>query len=179
MPGGCGAGSPQDQWLEADLAANSSENVIALWHKPRYSSGVTTYTDLQPFWDDLYDAGVDLLLVGHDHVYERTAPMKSGATIGSTRSPTPPTGSGSSPSGPEGAALQSGFSPIPPSEVRRDDTYGVLKLTLHATLRLAVPADRGQHVHRLGTGSVHGAPAGPNASPNAPVVNDPRTLPAA
>ena len=41
MPGGCAAGSPQELWLKADLAANSSKNVIALWHKPRYSSGAT------------------------------------------------------------------------------------------------------------------------------------------
>ena len=78
--GGCAAGSAQELWLKADLAANSSKNVIALWHKPRYSSGATNYQALQPLWDDLYAAGVDILLDGHDHIYERFAPMKSGAT---------------------------------------------------------------------------------------------------
>ena len=58
MPGGCAAGSPQELWLKADLAANSSKNVIALWHKPRYSSGATQYQAVQPLWDDLYAAGV-------------------------------------------------------------------------------------------------------------------------
>ena len=75
------AGSAQELWLEADLAANSGENVIAVWHKPRYSSGATNNQALQPLWDDLYAAGVDILLDGHDHIYERTAPMKSGATL--------------------------------------------------------------------------------------------------
>ena len=58
--------------------------MIALWHKPRYSSGATQYQAFQPLWDDLYAAGVDILLDGHDHIYERTAPMKSGATLGSS-----------------------------------------------------------------------------------------------
>ena len=83
VPGGCAAGSAQEHWLEADLAANSGKNVIAIWHKPRYSSGATNYQTLQPLWDDLYAAGVDILLDGHDHIYERTAPMKSGATLSS------------------------------------------------------------------------------------------------
>ncbi len=80
VPGGCGAGSAQELWLKADLAANGGKNVIALWHKPRYSSGATNLQALQPLWDDLYAAGVDILLDGHDHIYERFAPMKSGAT---------------------------------------------------------------------------------------------------
>ncbi len=77
------AGSAQELWLKADLAANSGKNVIALWHKPRYSSGITDYQPVQPLWDDLYAAGVDILLDGHDHIYERTAPMMSGATLAS------------------------------------------------------------------------------------------------
>ena len=71
VPGGCAAGSPQESWLETDLAANSGKNVIAVWHKPRYSSGATDYQALQPLWDALYAAGVDILLDGHDHIYER------------------------------------------------------------------------------------------------------------
>ena len=39
VPGGCPAGSPQELWLKADLAANSSKNVIALWHKPTLQLG--------------------------------------------------------------------------------------------------------------------------------------------
>jgi hypothetical protein len=50
---------------------------VAYWHHPRFSSGGShgpnpTY---QPFWEALYEAGADLVLAGHDHVYERFAPQ--------------------------------------------------------------------------------------------------------
>lgn len=72
--GGCGAGSPQEQWLRADLARNPASCTLAYWHHPRFSSGHhgsdSTYT---AFWQALYDAGADVVLVGHDHGYERFA----------------------------------------------------------------------------------------------------------
>ena len=37
--GGCGIGSPQEQWLRADLAANPRACTLAYWHHPRFSSG--------------------------------------------------------------------------------------------------------------------------------------------
>ena len=107
VPGGCAAGSAQELWLEADLAANSTKNVIAVWHKPRYSSGVTNYQTLQPLFDDLYEFGVDILLQGHDHIYERFAPMKSGATLGSQPVADPTYGIRQFTVGTGGAALQS------------------------------------------------------------------------
>ena len=97
VPGGCAAGSPQELWLKADLAANSTKNVIALWHKPRYSSGATQYQAVQPLWDDLYAAGVDILLDGHDHIYERHGADEVGRHPRRRRpSPIRPTGSRSS-----------------------------------------------------------------------------------
>ena len=36
--GGCAAGSPQEQWLKADLAAHSNACTLAYWHHPRFSS---------------------------------------------------------------------------------------------------------------------------------------------
>ena len=149
VPGGCGAGSAQDLWLEADLAANSTENVIAVWHKPRYSSGATNYQDMQALWDDLYAAGVDILLDGHDHIYERTVPMKSGATLAVRRSPTRRTASASSRSGP--AARRTTARDAAPDE-RRPQRRDLRDPEAHAPrhdLRLDVPADRRQHVHRL------------------------------
>src|SRR5207247_1903734 len=72
--GGCEAGSPQEQWLRADLAADQSSNVLAYWHKPRFSvGGSNSFT--QPFWQALYDYGADLVLGGHVHDYERFAPQ--------------------------------------------------------------------------------------------------------
>ena len=83
LVGGCNAGSPQHQWLVADLAANAAKNVIAIWHKPRFGSGATNLTALQPLVDELYAAGVDVTLAGHDHIYERLAPMDAGGNVGS------------------------------------------------------------------------------------------------
>ena len=38
LPGGCAAGSAQDLWLKNDLATAPTNNIIAMWHKPRWSS---------------------------------------------------------------------------------------------------------------------------------------------
>ena len=134
VPGGCGAGSAQDLWLEADLAANSTKNVIAVWHKPRYSSGATNYQNMQPLWDDLYAAGVDILLDGHDHIYERTVPDEVGRDAGEPAGRRPDaTGSASSRSAPAARRITGSAPPLPTSEVRNDTTFGILKLTLHAT----------------------------------------------
>ena len=111
---------------------------------------------LQPLWDDLYAAGVDILLVGHDHIYERFAPMKSGA---SEPSPIRPSASASSRSVPAVLRSRRSTASLPTTEVRNNTTYGVLKLTLHATtydwkfLPIA-----GSTFTDSGTGTVHGAP---------------------
>jgi hypothetical protein len=73
---GCGAGSPQEQWLAADLAAHPGVCTLAAWHHPRFSSGPHgDDATFQTFWDDLYAAGADVVLDGHDHIYERFAPQ--------------------------------------------------------------------------------------------------------
>ncbi|MEP7228532.1 MAG: PKD domain-containing protein [Gemmatimonadales bacterium] len=74
------AGSPQDQWLRADLAANSRPCIAAIWHHPRFFSSSDPASSLQrsgvkPFWEALYAAGADLVLNGHAHNYERFSPQ--------------------------------------------------------------------------------------------------------
>ncbi|HET6260627.1 MAG TPA: metallophosphoesterase, partial [Chloroflexia bacterium] len=71
--GGCGVGSPQEQWLRADLSANRDKNVLAYFHHPRFSSGASHGSNLsmKPFWQALYDYGAELVVNGHDHGYER------------------------------------------------------------------------------------------------------------
>ena len=72
--GGCEAGSAELRWLQDDLAANPSRCSLALWHHPRYSSGEHgSNAAMDAIWDALYDAGVELVLAGHDHLYERFA----------------------------------------------------------------------------------------------------------
>ena len=74
--GGCGAGSPQERWLRADLAAHRAACVIAYWHHPRFSSGGHgDNVSMQPVWRALADAHAELVLSGHDHDYERFAPV--------------------------------------------------------------------------------------------------------
>jgi predicted phosphodiesterase len=72
-----GAGSPQYAHLEADLQANRSPFTIVFFHKPVYSSGIghggmenpVIARDLQPLFEKY---GVDIVLYGHDHIYERS-----------------------------------------------------------------------------------------------------------
>ena len=159
VTGGCAAGSAQELWLKADLAANSTKNVIALWHKPRYSSGATDYQAVQPLWDDLYAAGVDILLDGHDHIYERTAPMKSGATLASEPVADPTYGITQFTVGTGGEGHHGLSTTMPTSEVRNAATYGILKLTLHANSYdwVFLPI-AGSTFTDSGTRAVHGAP---------------------
>jgi hypothetical protein len=95
---------------------------------PRFSSGIAHGSDerSQPIWQALYDFNADVTLAGHEHNYERFAPQD-------------PTGKADSRRGIRefvvgtGGRSHYGFSlPIANSEVRNDDTYGVIKLTLHA-----------------------------------------------
>ena len=159
VPGGCTAGSAQELWLKADLAANSTKNVIALWHKPRYSSGATNLQDLQPLWDDLYAAGVDILLDGHDHIYERLRPDEVG------RHPRFPAGRRPDVRHPAVHGRDRRRSAPQPRHHAGDQPgseqhdFGIFKLTLHATTYdwVFLPI-AGSTFTDSGTGSVHAAP---------------------
>ena len=126
--GGCHAGSPQEQWLRADLAANWTACTVAYWHHPRFSSGPHGGArELWPLWQALYDAGADVVLAGHDHLYERFAPQDPAGRADPARGIRQFTVG-------TGGASHYGVSQIAPnSEVRNGDTFGVLKLTLHPT----------------------------------------------
>jgi hypothetical protein len=75
--GGCTEGSPQLEWLRADLAANPSLCTAAYLHIPRYSSGKKHGDGLSvvSFWQVLYEHGVEFVMGGNDHHYERFAPQ--------------------------------------------------------------------------------------------------------
>lgn len=125
--GGCGAGSPQEQWLKSDLAAHPTMCTLAYWHHPRFSSGQHgSNTSYDAFWKDLYAAGTEIVLNGHDHDYERFAPQNpSGAAD--------PNGIQQFVVGTGGKNHYAFNATQPNSVVRNPDTYGILKLTLHAT----------------------------------------------
>ncbi|MEI8333970.1 MAG: metallophosphoesterase [Chloroflexota bacterium] len=80
--GGCGVGSPQEVWLRKDLAAHPVACTVAYWHVPLFSSGPHgSDPRTKPLWQALYDAGAELVINGHDHDYERFAPMAPSGTL--------------------------------------------------------------------------------------------------
>jgi hypothetical protein len=70
----CAAGSAQEQWLRADLAATTRPCVLATWHHPRFSSSYSN-TPVGPFWTALQQYSADVVLAGHEHSYERFNPQ--------------------------------------------------------------------------------------------------------
>jgi acid phosphatase type 7 len=152
--GGCGAGSPQERWLKADLASHHAACILSYWHQPRFSSGLhhsdVTY---EPLWNDLYAAHADIVLNGHDHDYERFAPQT-------------PTGEPSASRGIREFVVGTGGKSHYPfretasnSVVRNNRSYGILELTLHAA------SYDWKFVHATGTftdagsGTCHAKPA--------------------
>ena len=73
---GVDAGSPQGVWLQGDLASHSNKCTLAYWHHPLFSSGQNgDYRGMRPIFDILYNANADVVLNGHDHLYERFGPQ--------------------------------------------------------------------------------------------------------
>ncbi len=122
------AGSQQDQWLREDLAAHPAACTLAYWHHPRFSSGTVhgSDNDMQSFWQALYDFDADVVLVGHEHNYERFAPQDPQGIADPTH------GIRQFVIGSGGRSHYEFGTPIANSEVRNSNTSGLLKLTLHS-----------------------------------------------
>jgi hypothetical protein len=120
----CDVGSEQEQWLRADLANHPTACALVYWHHPRFSSGEhgddTRLTDLYRAADE---GGVDLVLNGHDHHYERFAPQDAdgNADPGAPREFVVGTG---------GKNHYAATDPVANSEIIETGTFGVLQLTL-------------------------------------------------
>ena len=122
-PSGCLA---QAKWLRGDLAAHPTLCSLVYYHHPRWSSGEQgNHPQADPFWRVAMAAGVEVILNGHDHDYERFAPMDANGLASSAGMREFVVGTGGR-----------DHTPIdliqPNSEVRNADTFGVLRLTLHA-----------------------------------------------
>ena len=125
--GGCGASSPEGTWLLNDLNTHSNACTLAYWHRPRFSSGFHGSDDTYAtFWYDLYNAHADVVLNGHDHDYERFALQDD------AQNPDP-NGVREFIVGTGGQEHEPFISQAPNSQVFNADTFGILKLTLHAT----------------------------------------------
>jgi PKD repeat protein len=103
-PVSCAKGSPQELWLNHDLASTQQPCILAYWHHPL--SSVSAERDM---WQDLYDAGADLVLVGHVHTYEKPVAHDASGRA--------------DPNGPREVVVGTGG--------KSGGIYGVLKLTLH------------------------------------------------
>jgi hypothetical protein len=121
----CGANSAQAQWLRADLAANPTACTLLYWHHPRWSSGLAGGSAVvAPFWKIAVEAGVEIVVNGDDHDYERFAPQDTAGKLSASGVRQFVAGTGGTP-------LRAWGTPQPNSEVRNNETWGVLKFTLY------------------------------------------------
>jgi hypothetical protein len=121
-----GPGSTQAAWLRSDLAASPAKCTIAYWHFPLFSSSKHgNIEQMHEFWRILYDAGADVVLSAHDHVYERFAPQDPDG------SPDPQRGIREFIAG-TGGAPPYPFVDVKANSEARLSTVGVLKLALKA-----------------------------------------------
>jgi acid phosphatase type 7 len=120
------SGSPQDRWLQADLAAHPNRCILAYWHKPRFSSGRVhgSSSSMANLWRRLEAARADIVLVSHEHNYERFARQTADGAAD-------PQGIRQFVVGTGGSDLSQFGRPIANSEVRNGSTHGVLEIVLH------------------------------------------------
>jgi acid phosphatase type 7 len=128
---GCEVTDPQIQWLRQDLNQSPALCTLAYWHRPPFSSG--RYGDpknterVRPLWDAVYEEGVDLVLTAHEHSYERFAPMNGEGERDDNGMRLIVAGTGG------GNLREFANEPLPTTERRNGDTWGVLKLNLRPT----------------------------------------------
>jgi hypothetical protein len=154
-PGLCIAGGRQDQWLKADLAANPKTCTLAYWHHPLFSSGHDHDNGgmMRPIFTTLYNAGVDVVLVGHSHDYERFAPQTPSGGLNTSYGITEfVIGTG-------GASFTGSSGREPNSLAFNNATHGVLRLTLRATgYDWQFVPEAGKTFTDSGSASCHSAP---------------------
>lgn len=146
------AGSAQEQWLRADLAASGKPCTFAYWHKPRFTSGSNhaPNTAIGPLVQALYDFNAEVVVAGHNHQYERFAPMNPSGGLDTAR------GIRHFVAGMGGAGAYSFGTIQPNSEARNTGAAGVLKFTLHANgYNWQFVPVAGQTYSDSGSGSCH------------------------
>ena len=151
--GGCETGSPQELWLKADLAAHPTRCSIAVWHSPRFyaalAEGLPAFKDV---WQDLYDAGVELVVNAQFHYYARYAPLDPSGQLDEAKGIQEfIVGTGGAIPLAKGSPTCSGN-----CKVLNNTTFGVLKLTLHpASYDWAFLPEAGKTFTDTGTAQCH------------------------
>jgi len=118
-------GSLQERWLRADLARHPKRCLLAYWHHPLFSSRRRGKRGVKPLWQALYEAKAEIILTGHEHLYERFGPQTPDGVAdpeGGIRSFIVGTG---------GAGPDYFRTTAPNSEFRYNRAYGVLRLVLN------------------------------------------------
>jgi 3',5'-cyclic AMP phosphodiesterase CpdA len=127
--GGCGADSPQARWLKEDLATHRTRCTLAMWHHPRFSSGPYGNAPyMHALWQILHEAGADVVLSGHAHLYERFEPLDADGQSDPAR------GLREFVVGTGGKVPLHPIADVAPGSVARNNTaHGVLRLELRPT----------------------------------------------
>ena len=126
MSGGT-VSTTQINWLKSDLAANTKPCTAAYFHHPLVSRGnYSGYTQVRPIYDALYAAKADLVLVGHDHNYQRYGKMNPSQVAAADGFRQVLVGTG-------GRSFYSLSGSHALLQASNANTHGVLKLTLTAT----------------------------------------------
>jgi hypothetical protein len=122
-------GQEQYLWLQRDLEENklsaTARCTLAYWHHPLFTSGPSAGSNarMREAWKLLYDYGADVIINGHDHLYERFDGMDpNGRRDNAIGIHQYTVGTG-------GAPLYD-FGPALTNSAFRLKAYGVLKLTL-------------------------------------------------
>ena len=117
-------GSPQGEWVRAELSTTKAACTAVIWHRPLFSSGkIGDNPDMRPLWRTLYEFHVDLVINGHDHLYERFAPQDPDGQVDAVH------GIREFIVGTGGAPL-SGLRSVHPNSEARMTVWGVAKFTL-------------------------------------------------
>jgi acid phosphatase type 7 len=118
----------QASWLQADLAGNRRRCTLAYWHKPFFTSGdILPALSLKKVFTILYNAGADVVVSGHNHIYERFYPQDPAGVANLAR-------------GIRYFVVGTGGAPLLPMrkrtanlQVRQNTAHGVLKFSLYPT----------------------------------------------
>ncbi len=75
-------GSAQYNWLSTDLAFNRQPCTLVYYHHPVFNIGQEGYTSrFDAIWALMAQHGVDIVLNGHDHTYQRWQPLDAGGAV--------------------------------------------------------------------------------------------------
>ncbi|HJU73744.1 MAG TPA: metallophosphoesterase [Gemmatimonadaceae bacterium] len=115
----------QEDWLREDLKTKGKKCTLAYWHHPRFASSYHGNDPLvSSFFTILYEADADVVVTGHEHVYERFRPLNPAGVLDTLKGiPSFVVGTG-------GGTLRGFNTPAPGSAARVEGHFGILKITL-------------------------------------------------